>query len=69
MSFAWQEILVGLMCCAAAAYVCRRAWLAIAGRGTTGCGAGCAKCGPTKQPELLSLDLPPLKKSNSSRGG
>jgi len=47
MLTSWQTWLAALLCLLAAAYVLRRAWVAIAGK-KAGCGSGCGSCANTK---------------------
>lgn len=68
MSFAWQntgwqEVVVTVICLAAAIYVARAAWRAVAGRKSAGCGSACGKC-PTDQPKrVLAIEPPPAESS------
>ena len=61
MSFAWQDVLIVIAVVAAAAYICGRAWQAVTGRASSGCGAACPKCNTTTAPKLLSLEQQPAR--------
>jgi hypothetical protein len=60
----WQTWLTMGICLAAAIYVARRAWLALAGKKAPGCGSGCGSCQanvPAAR-QLVSIELPPPPK-------
>ena len=55
----WQDFAVTVICLAAAIYVTRVAWRAIAGRKTVGCGTGCGKRATDEPKRMLSIETPP----------
>jgi hypothetical protein len=54
----WQDFAVTVICLAAAIYVARAAWRAIAGRKSAGCGASCGKCSTEQPKRVLSIEQP-----------
>jgi hypothetical protein len=57
---AWQTWIAIALCLAAAAYVLRRAWLAVAERNVEGCGSGCGKC-PSSETRKTLLSIEPAQ--------
>jgi hypothetical protein len=54
----WQTFLAAILFLAAAAFVGRRAWVAMFGTGKAGCGSGCGACGSNQQQgkTLISIE-------------
>jgi hypothetical protein len=59
----WQDYLALTLCAAAAAVIAWRAYRALRGEASPGCGSGCGTCSsnkiPAQQGNLLSIGPPP----------
>jgi len=57
----WQSWLTIAICLTAAVYIARRAWHAVTGKKTPGCGSGCGTCPSNAPPgakQIVSIEPP-----------